>query len=909
MARRKRKGGSNLEADASRTLSTHPDLIQQCKMTCWQRTNSGGSSSKSTDQSIIPYNATVSMQRLKKNGFHEKVSSASVHAEINRWYATKDDSVKYREGNFPSFGKYVDSKELVEAVNVARLELDQIQHPIRGLFAGLTIPGQILGQQLAISGLPNLVNFAKAYPVGWGGLSQGMAVFDLSIGAFRGLPSGYVFLDLSPKVSFQEFIHHPDFKLMREREREATHNALTTITTAHRECGGASTPFWTQTARTQDEDQVNFRDVDISGLDDEELLVHYKALFLKATEVWYGMLLGEKLVEKIKSIPDVRDIHERVLSLVEPTPSGEYSMSRQVGLGSTFTSLVGIFNRSRTLRVLHFHATPLLDRRLVAIIIRSCPNLKMLGIYDCPDLHFGDSICLLDLIHEINSSRAPGQTRIEAFDFYPRYNTGSLLNKTKPENDASAYGLCWKQVRIDAQQRGVFAILLQVVLKAKRMNLKLLLDKKSAFMRYLSRLPFPPLQILGFLDGLYRYLDLMAVRSNDKNALNQALYDVLRSVRTGLESLDKDWPRFYLEEMGKEMMFCSSCGYEYLQDFFAESARRAQVHTRICAACTLRLWLDEESDNGKRDAKEIWDPYFSDWQRTDFNQDAPLHQHGHDLVKLRSTETQRPLPPPVQIGPNGQPIRPRYIEPLMRDNKVHHDSLQNLPKFIELFNESNFQVAMHNARVIDARKATDALLRSFYPHDKNGIPAYKNVAQDLNSQGAAKTPKEMCISSHNFESAALFFETLQNKTFQEQKSYRNSNRYNPTGFCFSSSKPRLNPDGQDKSLESSNRPTTMASLFRTFSLSTRSLSSSNVLGAFATRANWSMGALPSLFASPSAAALGGGLMQQTRGMKVHSSVKKRCEHCKVVRRKAGKRHNGYLYIICKANPRHKQRQG
>ncbi|KAK4180922.1 putative mitochondrial LSU ribosomal protein L36 precursor [Triangularia setosa] len=50
-------------------------------------------------------------------------------------------------------------------------------------------------------------------------------------------------------------------------------------------------------------------------------------------------------------------------------------------------------------------------------------------------------------------------------------------------------------------------------------------------------------------------------------------------------------------------------------------------------------------------------------------------------------------------------------------------------------------------------------------------------------------------------------------------------------------------------------------------------------------------------------------IQQTRGMKVHSSVKKRCEHCKVVRRKAGKRHRGYIYIICSANPRHKQRQG
>jgi len=60
---------------------------------------------------------------------------------------------------------------------------------------------------------------------------------------------------------------------------------------------------------------------------------------------------------------------------------------------------------------------------------------------------------------------------------------------------------------------------------------------------------------------------------------------------------------------------------------------------------------------------------------------------------------------------------------------------------------------------------------------------------------------------------------------------------------------------------------------------------------------------------PALSVLRNGMAQQTRGMKVHSSVKKRCEHCKVVRRKGGKRHNGYLYIICKSNPRHKQRQG
>ncbi|MCB0729670.1 MAG: 50S ribosomal protein L36 [Ignavibacteriae bacterium] len=37
-------------------------------------------------------------------------------------------------------------------------------------------------------------------------------------------------------------------------------------------------------------------------------------------------------------------------------------------------------------------------------------------------------------------------------------------------------------------------------------------------------------------------------------------------------------------------------------------------------------------------------------------------------------------------------------------------------------------------------------------------------------------------------------------------------------------------------------------------------------------------------------------------MKVRASVKKMCEHCKVIKRK------GSVRVICK-NPKHKQRQG
>lgn len=38
-------------------------------------------------------------------------------------------------------------------------------------------------------------------------------------------------------------------------------------------------------------------------------------------------------------------------------------------------------------------------------------------------------------------------------------------------------------------------------------------------------------------------------------------------------------------------------------------------------------------------------------------------------------------------------------------------------------------------------------------------------------------------------------------------------------------------------------------------------------------------------------------------MKVQASVKKRCEYCKIVRRK------GVVRVICKRDPKHKQKQG
>ncbi|KAK6198832.1 mitochondrial ribosomal L36 protein [Scheffersomyces amazonensis] len=46
-----------------------------------------------------------------------------------------------------------------------------------------------------------------------------------------------------------------------------------------------------------------------------------------------------------------------------------------------------------------------------------------------------------------------------------------------------------------------------------------------------------------------------------------------------------------------------------------------------------------------------------------------------------------------------------------------------------------------------------------------------------------------------------------------------------------------------------------------------------------------------------------GMLTQARGFKVRTSVKKFCKDCYMVRRK------GRVYVYCKSNGKHKQRQG
>ena len=433
------------------------------------------------------------------------------------------------------------------------------------------------------------------------------------------------------------------------------------------------------------------------------------------------------------------------------------------GLGADLYDVVNHISEQRNvLQVLYFQKVPFLDRRMVAIILRACPNVRMVGIYSCPLLHFGDVLCLLDLIHEVNHTRRQeGHPEITALDFFPRYNQGMPYETT----NSATYGLTWGPHKLDVVQRGFFNIILKAFLKSKRMKISLLFDKDKEFCKYLHMVPNYPLAVPTFLDAMHRYLEV-----RDATTRRQVLYDLLKPVRIGLQkNMEHDWPYWYTNIMGRMLVFCSSCGCETLEDFYSAAARHMQPHRRVCAGCTLQRWLDEEDDHLKIHKKEILTTLCPEWNGLDFNYDAPLLQTARNLIRMRSKSTVRCPIPDITIDSGGvMSTRPVMME-LVRDNKMHWDSLQNLPSLTsllmgpesvrawgEVYNKCNnldvYCRAVRRVKVESEQKLNEDkhFIRS---RPDGGMPDHVDEWQPR------KEVREG-ISSHDFESATLLFAGL-----------------------------------------------------------------------------------------------------------------------------------------------------
>lgn len=342
-----------------------------------------------------------------------------------------------------------------------------------------------------------------------------------------------------------------------------------------------------------------------------------------------------------------------------------------------------LLKESQSITVLDFQKIPLLDRRLVAIVLRACPNIVKLGIYDCPLIHFGDVLPLLDLIYEVNQSRKlNNQPEIEAFDFFPHYHDDTQ------SNDGLAYGIMAKPEALDLVQRGLYAILLKAFTKSMEMGLGCLFDADCAFRGFLQRVPNPPLSIPCFLDGLYRYSQADKKRKG-KSYKMRALYDILKPVRFGLEhNMDNDWPNWYKSEMGQRLVFCSSCGYKMPPEFYRDLTLSDDTYYKVCCGCKLQYYLDHGIADRRGEKVTAITGLCPHWKGRDFNEDAPIPFSFRALTRLHTTRAAPAVYPQATLRADGTIHAVNRPEALARNNKVHDDSLQNLPNLQCLLSKS-----------------------------------------------------------------------------------------------------------------------------------------------------------------------------------------------------------------------------
>ncbi|RFN51130.1 hypothetical protein FIE12Z_4583 [Fusarium flagelliforme] len=660
-----------------------------------------------TTMSIDQYGPKEACNRLEKEGYHPLVTTKSVRQILEDFKAKHDENenratsrlefIIDNQGRATHFqGIYVDSGNLVIDMTSyimtkkANMYVTKDASPLVGVFDGDQTFGLIIGKMMAAQGMKQLENFAvdKNQRL-WAKLARGIAIWNFLDASYHGEMTGSaVFICVHPTGSMAQLKKENERSAKIISDEVACRDNILKLVVAIRQYLGTTHPD------ACDDQGENNQMVHIAN----------------------GYHCPKDIVKMAQAIPAVADgdILEAFAKAVDPNPTQDYCMSKQVALFQTMKLLTAIARRSNLIEVLHFHKTPLLDRKLIAIILRACPHVKMLGIYECPMLHLGDVVFLLDLIREVNLERDRQHLpRVESLDFYPRYHAGMPY---KSKNEFESYGFSWKPKDNDIAQRGVLTIVMLAVLKSRHMKVKLLMDRDAAFMTYLLNLPMVPGKICAFLDGLYRFLDLKEKRSKDVNAIKQAMYDLLKAVRSGLQPLKNDWVKYYIHKMGESFAFCCSCGYEFLPEFFDNGEIGNRPERRTCSACILRYQMDNEMDHLKQPTMNIMAGFYPDWRPHAFNVNAPLLEQGHDLAHFKTAKAEAD-PNPQIILPNGEIYWAQREEPLLRNRKCHFDSVQGLPTLATLLNATVEQQldARDAALFVDARRTLSLMWGFCYP--------------------------------------------------------------------------------------------------------------------------------------------------------------------------------------------------
>ncbi|CAH0029484.1 unnamed protein product [Clonostachys rhizophaga] len=608
---------------------------------------------KPQSDEIEIYGIVQSTQRLEKFGFRPEVTSLSTSEYYKAW-----EKMAVARSSKPSRADLYDVADGIQGAlglrfresTLATLVFNPSSHMGRryiktavkggdqtGLL-GLLYTGGIgstLGEQIFASGLKTVQSLALASLKAWDAIVNASNIWNFLSRDFHSQGHNGVFLVVTPEYAVGDFL----------RARDLDPLSL-----------NPTNPVRGWFDKVIDEELEIFTTINkVHDLVEKNQLDH--ALIAS---------MSPSTVTVISELSTTKDIW-RHRQFVWTDPRAMFEPQHRM-LGNCLKTMIRkLYQHRQGVKVLHFEKTPLLDRRVLAIILRGLPKVTMIGVYDCPLIHFGDVICILDLIHEINLSRREnGLPLIDSFDFRPHYEKGMPFN----EANSACYGLTWDPLRLEVVQRGFYNIILKAFLKSRAMNLKLLFDRDSPFRDFLFQVPNLPFGVPCFLDALYRYVDIQGDSLRAQRERRRALFDLLKPIRLHLDdAFDKDWPSWYLNEMGENLITCASCGYETLGEFYPVDIRNAGPDHTICAGCTLQRWFDKQAHHLRLVKLDNLKVLFTAWEAYDFNLYAPVEASASGILNLKVERITKP----------GDTAQLHH-----KQNKMHFDSLQNLPSLEKL---------------------------------------------------------------------------------------------------------------------------------------------------------------------------------------------------------------------------------
>ncbi|GJD02982.1 hypothetical protein ColKHC_11807 [Colletotrichum higginsianum] len=252
------------------------------------------------------------------------------------------------------------------------------------------------------------------------------------------------------------------------------------------------------------------------------------------------------------------------------------------------------------LKALRLYEVPMMDLRIIEMILMTCPKLEIMGIIKCELLHVGHINDILDLVHW-NSKRVAKKPM--NLQFYPR------AYSNQRNNCIGTHAVSWDPLNVNVLT-GIFATVFLAVMKALPMGIDLL-SKDQEFRRFFDLVPMKPGQGAVFLHHLFTWID--AATSPPSYVLlpddvKEDLEDqVVMSLLMGCDQKMKRRQR--REHFQKHT--CSRCSNTFIRPFFRPEMDTRRLAYWVCRICDLHYALNGETHHRLTEKRDLLDTFLS----------------------------------------------------------------------------------------------------------------------------------------------------------------------------------------------------------------------------------------------------------------------------------------------------------